>query len=293
MSQRQQVAVVTGASSGIGLQVSKQLAQKGWKVYGCARRVDPMKPLEEFGVIPVQLDVTSAESVQKFKEFLAEDLSDAKVDVLYNNAGQSCTFPAFDVTDAQIQQAFDVNVIAPMRLTRELQDFLINAKGTILFTGSLAGVVPFPFSSVYCSCKAAIHQYAHALHLELKGFSVRVINVVTGGVETNIADTRSLPSGSKFDFPVAQQIFEARKHMAKKNRPMSPEVYAKKVIKDILSSRDPIDVYRGSFATILSAVSQYFPGWVLELILTVKFKLSPIFSYQKKKYGEGVDFHLE
>lgn len=293
MSERQKVAVITGASSGIGFEVSKQLAQKGWKVYGCARRLEPMEPLKEFGVIPVQLDVTSLESTQEFKKRLESELPDSKLDVLYNNAGQSCTFPAFDVTDANIAKAFEVNVFAPMRLTREFQDFLINAKGTVLFTGSLAGIAPFPFSSVYCSCKAAIHQYAHALHLEVKGFGVRVINVITGGVATNIADTRSLPAGSKYDFPEAKATFAERKEMAKRNKPMSADKYASKVIKDILSSSDPIDVYRGTYSTILSTVVQYFPGWVVEFILTTKFKLTPIFSYHKKKYAEGVDFHLE
>lgn len=293
MSERQRVAIVTGASSGIGFEVAKQLGQKGWKVYGCARRLGPMKPLEAFGVVPVQLDVTSAESTLKFKEFLSGELPSAKLDLLYNNAGASCTFPAFDVTDAQIEQAFQVNVFGPMRLTRELQDFLINAKGTIMFTGSLAGVVPFPFSSVYCSCKAAIHQYAHVLHLELKGFNVRVINVVTGGVETNIADTRAIPKGSKYGSPEALETIEARKTMAKNNKPMSAEKYAGKVISDLLSSSDPIDVYRGNWATILSTVAQYLPGWVLEFILTKKFRLGPIFKYHREKYSNGVDLHLE
>lgn len=292
-STRQKVAVVTGASSGIGFQVSKQLAQLGWKVYGCARRVELIKPLEQLGVVPVQLDITSTEEVKKFKELLQSQLPDGKLDVLYNNAGQSCTLPAFDVTDAQVEQCFAVNVFAPIRLTRELQEFLINAKGTILFTGSLAGLAPFPFSSVYCSTKAAIHQFARALHLELKGFGIRVINVITGGVATDIADKRPVPSGSKFDFPVALQSFENRKKMAEKNKPLSAERYAKKVIGDILSSRDPIDVYRGTYSTILSTVVQYFPGWFVEFVLTVKFKLGPIFNYQRKKYGDDVDLHLE
>jgi 1-acylglycerone phosphate reductase len=289
--QRQKVALVTGGSSGIGFSVSKELATKGFKVYAAARRLEPMEPLKEFGVIPVKLDVASLESVLELKKYLTEELKEGKLDVLYNNAGQSCTLPAVDVTDEQVAQAFQVNVFGPIRLTRELSQFVINAKGTILFTGSIAGDVPFPFSTIYCSTKAAIHQYARVLHLELKGFGVRVINVVTGGVHTNIADTRAIPKGSLYDIPEAQKAFQGRKTMAVENLPMSSEKYAKKVVSDILSSRDPVDVYRGSFATIMTTAVQYLPRWVIEFILTTKFKLSPMFKAQRD--SNTVDLHLE
>lgn len=288
-TERQKVALVTGGSSGIGYAVSKELAQKGWKVYAAARRLEPMDPLKEYGIIPIQLDVSSLESVQKVKDLLQEGLVDGKLDVLYNNAGQSCTLPAIDVTDEQVDQAFQVNVFGAIRLTRELSKFVINAKGTILFTGSITGIVPFPFSSIYCATKAAIHQYARVLHLEMKGVGVRVINVVTGGVHTNIADTRPLPKGSIFDIPEGHKAFEDRKKMAANNSPMTPETYAKKVVGDILSKRDPIDVYRGSFASILGHAAQHLPGWIVELFLTIKFKLGPIFKQQR----DEVNLHLE
>lgn len=291
VEERQKTALVTGGSSGIGYAVCKELALNGYKVYAAARRLEPMESLKEFGVIPIKLDVSSLRDVLEVKEFLLKELKEEKLDILYNNAGQSCTLPAIDVTDEQLDQAFQVNVYGPIRLTRELSRLVINAKGTILFTGSLTGYVPFPFSSIYCSTKAAIHQFSKALHLEMKGFGVRVINVVTGGVHTNIADTRSIPKGSLFDIPEAIEAFENRKHMSSKHIPMSPETYAKKIMKDILSSRDPIEVYRGTWATILATAAQYAPFWVIELFLTIKFKLGPIFKAISKE--EEVNLHLE
>lgn len=289
---RQKVALITGASSGIGYQVSKQLAEKGWKVYAGARRTEMMEPLKEYGVIPIKLDVASKESCAELKEFLTKELKDGKLDVLYNNAGISCTTPAIDVTDERVESCFEVNVFAPVRLTRELQDFVIAAKGTILFTGSLAGVVPFPFSSIYCATKAAIHAYARVLHLEMKGFGVRVINVVTGGVKTDIADKHAPPTDSKFSSAEFEYAFHARREMAAKNVPMSAEEYAKQVIGDILSSRDPIDVYRGRMALVLGYASYFIPGFLAEYGLALKFKLFPIFEALKKKFS-GDDLHLD
>jgi len=288
---RQKTALVTGASSGIGYAISKELAQQGYKVYAVARRIEPMESLKQYGIIPFQMDVTSIESVQRGKEYLIKHLKDGKLDVLYNNAGQSCTFPALDVSDSQVEQCFQVNVFGCIRLTRELAFLVIKAKGTILFTGSLAGIAPFPFASVYSASKSAIHSFARVLHLEMKPFGVRVINVVTGGVHTNIADTRSLPEDSVFNFPEGIEAFKGRQEMAKRNTPMEPEIYAKKVVKDILNQNDPIDVYRGTYSKLVPFFIGWFPGWIVELVFIKRFKLNKVFDALRGK--DEVNLHLE
>jgi NAD(P)-dependent dehydrogenase (short-subunit alcohol dehydrogenase family) len=79
------IILVTGASSGIGFSAARDLASKGHKVYGAARRVDRMEPLREFGVVPVSLDVTSDESMQACVSSILAD--EGRIDVLVNNAG--------------------------------------------------------------------------------------------------------------------------------------------------------------------------------------------------------------
>ncbi|KAH3688258.1 hypothetical protein WICPIJ_000729 [Wickerhamomyces pijperi] len=289
---RQKVAFVTGASSGIGYAVSIELSKRGYKVYGAARRLEPMEPLKEYGVTPVQLDVSSLESVLRVKEFLTQELKDGKLDILYNNAGQSCTLPALDVTDEQFTQAFEVNVFGPIRLSRELSKFVINAQGTFVFTSSLVAVVPFPFSSVYCATKAAISQYAHVLHLEMKGFGVRVINVITGGVKTNVADTRPLPPNSVFNFEEGIKAFDDRRKMSDNNSPMTATEYAIQVCNDIESKYDLIDVYRGTWGFVLGHFAQIAPRWLMEWILVAKFKIGPVYEKLRGK-RDGVDLHLD
>ena len=280
------IAIVTGASSGIGYAITKQLAEHNYIVYACARRLEPIAPLvKEFSadvIKPYKLDISNLDEITAFKAVLATELPGQKLDLLYNNAGQSCTFPALDVSDAAMQQCFQVNVFGHVNMCRELSSFLVIAKGTIVFTGSCAGIVSFPFGSIYSATKAAIHSYARGLHLEMKPFGVRVINVVTGGVDTNIADTRSLPEDSIYRFPEGQAAFEERQSMAKNHRPMSADVYAAKVMQDILSSRDPVDIYRGTMATFLGFVAMLVPYCILDFGLIKKFHLTKGFKVLKE-----------
>ena len=85
-----------------------------------------------------------------------------------------------------MKQCFEVNVFGAIRTVRELVPLIINAQGVIGFTGSVSGIIPFPFSCIYSASKAAIHQYAATLRLEMKPFGVKVINIVTGGVKLTL-----------------------------------------------------------------------------------------------------------
>ncbi|GMF03765.1 unnamed protein product [Ambrosiozyma monospora] len=218
------------------------------------------------------MDVSSIDSINKGYDFIFSQLggvvaSDAdtdgnadagvpehrlvpKLDVLYNNAGQSCTFPAIDVPDSAMQQCFEVNVYGPIRLTKRFSPLVIAAQGTIVFTGSIAGLGPFPWSSVYGATKAAIHQFASCLALEMEPFNVRVLNVITGAVKTDIADKRSIPSDSVYmSTEEGRKIIAYRQKMAVNSSPMSPEAYAAAVVKKI-ENHDllKIDYYNGSYS---------------------------------------------
>ncbi|KAH3901312.1 acylglycerone-phosphate reductase SCDLUD_002803 [Saccharomycodes ludwigii] len=291
------IAVVTGASSGIGYELTKQLVTKlNYTVYAAARRTGPIETLRDElaegakdKVIPVKLDVSDLQSILDFKNQLNKELpgGQKKIDLLYNNAGQSCTFPALDVTNESLEQVFKVNVFGPINLTRELSEFVINARGTIAFTGSLAGVCPFPFASCYSATKAAIHQYAHVLHLEMKPFGVRVLNVITGGVDTTIGDTRPLPPNSIYNFKQGIEAFKYRQEMSIQNKPMQPSVYVENVIKVLGDERkDPIDTYQGSKAWLMGWVYYLAPKWIFEWGLIIHFKLKPVFDVLSRRNGK-------
>ncbi|KAK9386014.1 hypothetical protein V1515DRAFT_605840 [Lipomyces mesembrius] len=287
--ERKKTALVTGASSGIGHALAIELSKRGFKVFACARRLEPMRDLEsEHGVTIFKMDVSSLESINDGVKFIDSQLGvdggPKELDLLYNNAGQSCTFPAIDVPDEALTQCLDVNFIGPVRLTHAFRNYVINAKGVIAFTGSLAGICPFPWGAVYGASKAAVHQYASILSFELEPFGVRVLNVVTGGVKTNIADTRDLPQDSLYNAPEMADSIVRRRRMAERETPMSPEVYAKKVVDDVLYGDSfinhftrRVNVYRGSWSSRLSLLVNIAPRWLILFAFRIKFKLNGVF----------------
>ncbi|AET40155.1 acylglycerone-phosphate reductase Ecym_5400 [Eremothecium cymbalariae DBVPG len=281
-------AVVTGASSGIGYAITDELAGKGYVVYAASRRTAPLEPLEQkYGiekVIGVKLDVSEPDEIKAFRERLEKSLPDGKLHLLFNNAGQGCVVAATDVTNDQIEQCFKVNVFGSMNMTKELATLVINAKGVIIFTGSMAGVVATPFSSVYASTKAAIHQYAHVLHLEMRPLGVKVINAITGFVGTNISNSKnSIPEDSLFATPEGIKLLEERRNMVKNNNPMPANIYAQKLVKDALSSADPVDVYRGTSASIFLWITRLFPVKLIEYGMYKKFNTQPAYDAINKR----------
>lgn len=285
---RQKVALVTGASSGIGYACAVELSSRGYLVFAGARRLEPMESLKVHGIVPIHLDVSDPESVINAKEFVVNFTGHTYLDILYNNAGQSCTFPAIDVTDDAMRQCYEVNVFGAVRTTRAFIPMLINAKGTVAFTGSVTGIISFPWLSTYAGTKAAIASYAATLRLELKPFHVDVVNIVTGGVSTNIEDTRSLPDLSIYNVPGMQEAFKYRQQMSKRNNPMNASIFAKQVVDDFenVKSSHKLEYYRGTKAIFLYWASRLIPRAWLEWGLIRKFQLRAVFDTLERKYSQ-------
>lgn len=120
-----------------------------------------------------------------------------------------------------------------MRMCQKFAPLLMNAKGTIVQIGSLAGIIPYVFGSVYNSSKAALHSYSNTLRVELKPFDVRVVTIVTGGVKSNIARThRELPGDSIY-LPVQKEYEERLVHSQTSSIPN--EQYAATVVGQVLN----------------------------------------------------------
>ncbi len=175
------VAVVTGASSGIGAATARRLAADGFSVVLGARRVDRLTELAgEVGGRAVCLDVTDADSVAA----LADSLD--RVDVLVNNAGGA--FDAAPVADADLDswtQAFQVNVLGSVRVTKALLPALrASGAGDVVFVGSTAGLVSYEGGASYTAAKHGVHTLAQTLRLELVAEPVRVVEIAPGMVKT-------------------------------------------------------------------------------------------------------------
>jgi NADP-dependent 3-hydroxy acid dehydrogenase YdfG len=175
------VAVVTGASSGIGAATAERLAADGFDLVLAARRVDRLTALaERIGGRAVQLDVTDPTSVEAFAAGLD------RVDVLVNNAGGA--FDAAEVADADLdswQRTYDVNVLGTVRVTKALLPALrASGAGDLVFVGSTAGLVSYEGGASYTAAKHGVHTLVETLRLELVYEPVRVVEIAPGMVKT-------------------------------------------------------------------------------------------------------------
>ena len=179
------LAVVTGASSGIGAATAKQLADAGWDVVAAARRVDRLQELAASNprITPVELDVTSDESV----DALVASLGDRAVHLLVANAGGA--FDAKHVTDADLEswrKTYEVNVIGTVRTIRALVPKLrASNDGHVIVTGSTAGFTVYETGGSYTAAKHGEHALAGTLRLELAGEPIRVSVIAPGMVKTD------------------------------------------------------------------------------------------------------------
>ncbi|WP_369130307.1 SDR family oxidoreductase [Modestobacter roseus] len=190
------VAVVTGASSGIGAATAERLAAEGFEVVLAARRLDRLTALaERIGGRAVELDVTDPASVAA----LAASLD--RVDVLVNNAGGA--FDANPVAEADLnswERSYDVNVLGPVRVTKALLPALTaSGAGDLVFVGSTAGLVSYEGGASYTAAKHGVHTLAETLRLELVYDPVRVIEIAPGMVRTDEFSLNRTGSQEKAD----------------------------------------------------------------------------------------------
>lgn len=183
------VAVVTGASSGIGAATASRLHADGFHVVLGARRVDALKRLgsrlgDRFSWR--QLDVSVLKSVEEFCE------SVPSCAVLVNNAGFALgDEPIASTDDASWRQCFETNALGVVRMTRALLPKLIDSgDGLVVTIGSVAGFDAYPNSGAYVASKHAVRGIMDTLRLELLGLPVRISEVDPGMVETEFSAVR-------------------------------------------------------------------------------------------------------
>ena len=171
MNTKNKVALVTGASSGIGEATAQRLSQAGYKVYGTSRR-GGQKGQQLFEMLP--LDVTNDESVDAAVQKLIQ--LEGRIDILVNNAGFGVA-PA-GAEESSIEQArliFDTNFFGIVRMTRAvLPHMRRQGSGRIINIGSVLGFLPMPYGALYAATKHAIEGYSESLDHELRTRGIRV-----------------------------------------------------------------------------------------------------------------------
>ena len=186
---RRGIALVTGASSGIGLATAKALSRDGYRVFGTSRK--PVAGAAD-GITMLICDVTDEASVQSVVE---EVLSEAgRIDLLVNNAGIGLLGGAEESTTAQTRALFDVNVFGTMRMTSAVLPVMREQRrGRIVNLSSILGLIPAPYNALYAATKHAIEGYSESLDHEVRTQGIRIVLVEPGVTRTSFEENLTRP----------------------------------------------------------------------------------------------------
>src|SRR3954454_10815152 len=184
------VALVTGASSGIGEAAARALVEAGFTVYGTSRRAVAGEERDAVTFLP--LDVTDDESVAGVvREVLDRS---GRIDVLVNNAGVGVSGAAEESSIEQARALFDTNLFGSIRTTRAvLPQMREQGSGRIINVSSVLGFLPAPFGALYSATKHAMEGYSESLDHEVREHGIRVLLVEPGYTNTSF-DTNAIPA---------------------------------------------------------------------------------------------------
>jgi NAD(P)-dependent dehydrogenase (short-subunit alcohol dehydrogenase family) len=259
----QQVALVTGATSGVGKAAAIALTAAGFQVIGTGRNTAHLTA--PAGVTYLDLDVTSDESVASAIKQVIDRFG--HIDVLVNNAGVGSTGAAEEFSLAQTHDIFDINVYGVMRTTKAvLPHMRARRRGRIINVSSLSGFVPSPFMTLYVATKHAVEGYSQSLDHEVREHGVRVLLVEPGPINTPFAG-----HAVQADTPMALYAAGRRNYdeLIAKNLSNGddPAVVAKVILAAATDTNPKLRRTAGTTARTINAVHRLTPAPIFDRVI--------------------------
>jgi NAD(P)-dependent dehydrogenase (short-subunit alcohol dehydrogenase family) len=253
------IALVTGASSGIGEATARQLAQLGFTVYAAARRVDRMSALTSHDIRPVALDVTDDSSMTRVMADIIA--AEGRLDVLVNNAGYGSYGALEDVPLDEARAQFDVNVFGLARLTQlALPHMRAQGDGHIINISSVGGKIWEPLGSWYHATKFAVEGLSDSLRAEVAGFGIKVVVIEPGIIKSEwagiSADTLEKASAGSAYESMAQMMAHNYRTVNDGRLASEPEVVAKAIGRAATSARPRTRYAVGGGAPIILLINR-------------------------------------
>lgn len=270
MTQIKKIAIITGASSGIGEATADVLVKAGYRVFGTSRRVDSLKSSKNFEMLP--LDVTDDQSVANL---VSEVIKRAgRIDLLVNNAGIGILGGAEESSLAQSKAIFDTNFFGSLRMIQAcLPHMRQQGSGRIINLSSVLGRVPAPLSALYSASKHAIEGYSESLDHELRRFNIRSILIEPAFTKTNfdrnnIAVDREISAYAE----VRKKVIEFSKS-AMESQGDSADVVSEVILRAATEARPHVRYTAGSSAKQMVYMRRFLPEKVFDSILRNIFQV--------------------
>ncbi|MGC6517634.1 MAG: SDR family NAD(P)-dependent oxidoreductase [Candidatus Puniceispirillaceae bacterium] len=265
MSHRPKTILITGCSSGIGLDSALALQARGWQVFAtCRRQADCDRLQTDFGLTSFVLDYEVPQTITKAVE-QALSLSGGTIDALFNNGAYAIPGATEDVPTDAMRAIFEANVFGWHELTRQILPYMrCQGRGRILQNSSVLGFAAMRYRGPYNATKFAIEGLTDTMRLELQGSGVDIILIEPGPIRTKIREnsyphfTKWIsPKGSAHEAVYRKALIPrlAAKETKKDMFELEPEAVTKVVI-HALESRRPKLRYRVTWATTFMMIAK-------------------------------------
>lgn len=273
------VALVTGASSGIGEATARELHGLGYRVYAAARRVDRMAGLAELGVVTVSTDLTDdAALVALVNRIIGET---GRIDVLVNNAGYGSYGSLEEVPAAEARRQVEVNLFALARLSQLIIPHLRDRRsGTIINVSSIGGRFGEPLGSWYHATKFAVEGLSDSLRIELAPFGIDVVVIQPGAIRTEwggIAAAGVLDRSGEGPYS-AQARLTATVLAAGEHQGSSPDVVARAIGRAAIARRPRVRYTVGSGAKPMTMAARLLPARVMDRMVVGFYRVAARFT---------------
>lgn len=261
------IALITGASSGIGKAVAEVMAKDGFKVYGTSRRAN-YEIVEENGVSYTMLPMTlqDEDTISSAVEYIIKQ--DGRIDVLVNAAGSGIAGAIEETSVEEAISQFDVCFFGVMGVLNHVLPHMRKARsGMVINIGSMAACFPIPFQAMYSAVKSSLFMLTTTLRMELKPFGIKACTIEPGDIKTGFTDKRVYTDKTKttaYRIPFERALYEMiRSELAAPG----PKKCAQLILKTAKRKNPPVRISVGGEYKLLYTLSKILPWSIKEKII--------------------------
>ncbi len=274
----QKTVLITGCSSGFGKLLVRAFLQDGWRVVATMRQADTRIELfsdeiQRYGnnLIVETLDVTSSEDRDNITKKIA-NIGNQTLDCLINNAGYALLGALEDCSETQLREQYEVNLVAPVLLTRAMLPFLRASKGSVINISSIMSFVGFPMSSAYCSSKAGLSMVSESLKHELEPLGLRVHSVEPGGFRTGFADNSQWGNKNNEAYMERTSRFHQLQNKLGTGKGKDPSPVVERVLTLANGGNGTLRNHVGRDAWVSNVIQKALPNEVRLKVMSLLFK---------------------
>lgn len=263
--------LITGCSSGIGLDAARTMKERGWRVIATARKPEDLARLKNFeGVEALHLELADPQSIATCA-IRALEMTRGRLDALFNNAAFGQPGAVEDLTPALLREQLEVNLVGTHDLTRRLIPAMRkNGAGRIVNCSSVLGMLVAPYRGAYCASKFALEALTTSLRLELEGSGIRVSLIEPGPIRSRFVEhsVARLLATIDIDSSPHRNIYRTRLESmnagGKAYFKLEPEAVSKRLVHAVESARPRRHYYVTTPTLLAAAMRRLLPQFAID-----------------------------